>query len=120
MIEAPFDDNLTSRNDCETLWQRVLSVAVNEALTGEGILGPREQRIREIEAARRYFTRFSRDFNEVCSLAGLDPEAVRERMVKQLATAPTPEELIEAKTLKPAKARHPSRVRSAISQEQHQ
>lgn len=109
MTEAPFDDNLTSRADCENLWQRVLTVAINEAFTGEGILGSREHRIREITAARRYVTQYNRDFNEVCSLAGLDPDAVRERMAKQLATAPTPEELIERKALKPAKAPKPAK-----------
>lgn len=79
------------------IWQAVLLQAVTDALEGvPGGMGNRDTRLRLTEDARRYLTRPSKDLSTVCALAGLDPEAVIERMRKQIAAAPTPEELIGA------------------------
>ncbi len=93
MIEMAYDDDLTSRADCENLWQRVLLQAVEDAIHGVRGSERTVMRARMIRQARAWLTIPNRDFNEVCSLAGLDPEAVREAVTKQLATAPTPEAL---------------------------
>ena len=81
----------------QRLWTEVLSFAIKEALTGEGVSGKPADRIREIDSARNYIIHRNRDFAQVCSLAGLDPEAVRDGVMKQLANAPTPEVLISIK-----------------------
>jgi hypothetical protein len=95
MTEAAYDDNLISRADCENLWQQVLLQAVNDAVRGINVSGDTaSSRVRLIQEARDYITIPNRGFNEVCSLAGMDPEAVREAVTKQIATAPTPEALI--------------------------
>ncbi|PZX46438.1 hypothetical protein LX76_04651 [Cereibacter changlensis] len=52
--------------------------------------------MREIRHARIYLTKPNRDFNDVCHLAGVDPQATRERLTKLIAEAPSPEELIDA------------------------
>ncbi len=118
MTEEPYDDSLISQADCETLWRQVLLLAVNDAVRGVGSPGHSAlTRARLTQEARDYITKPNRDFNEVCSLAGMAPEAVRERVVKQLATAPTSEEVIEAKAIKapkrpaaPKPARPPRRI----------
>ncbi len=77
------------------LWQQVLLQAVNDALHGvPGGMSNKAVRIRDTHAARDYLTTPSQDLSMVCNLAGLDPVAVIERMRKQIAAAPTPEELI--------------------------
>lgn len=88
-----YDDDLGAIEGRENLWRTVLMTAVKEALTGEGVTGTLVQRIRQIESARRYISDYGRDFREVCSLAGLDPEAVHDAVTRQLETAPTPKHL---------------------------
>lgn len=96
------------------LWSEVLLVAINDALreprrlppvfsdyslAREGALSAAEIRrawsavklgwkrdVRDIKACRAYFG--SADFREICNLAGLDPDAVRERIVKQIRMKP--------------------------------
>lgn len=116
MTEAPYDDNLTSRADCENLWQQVLLQAVNDAV--RGISGGGESamtRARLIQQTRDYITIPNRDFNEVCSLAGMDPEAVRERVKPMIDAAPSPEELAghdsPSRLKRPSRAKKPMEIR---------
>lgn len=75
------------------LWCEVLLRAVDDALHGPQV-NDGTSRLRVISEARSYLTTPSKDLSLVCSLAGVDMEALIDRMKRQLATAPTPEELI--------------------------
>lgn len=79
----------------QALWQIVLTQAVNDALIGvtgsDG--GTRQSKIQATYAARTYFTKPDKDLAMICTLAGLDPTAVREAMTKRITAAPTPEDL---------------------------
>lgn len=79
----------------QAIWQTVLVQAVNDALIGVtgNESGTRKAKIEATRAARRYFTEPHKDFATVCTIADLDPVAVREAMIKRIAAAPTPEEL---------------------------
>jgi hypothetical protein len=90
-----YDDDHCAAGRIERLWQTVLSVVVAEALRGEDLQGTPRERVHDIKAARYYLTVPNRDFDTVCSLAGLDPDAVRDRMVKMIKEAPSPEEIVE-------------------------
>ncbi|MCT4332622.1 hypothetical protein MU516_07045 [Paracoccus sp. YLB-12] len=77
------------------LWQSVLLRTVEDALIGVAQATSRDRRILECKHARAYLTKPSKDLSEVCALAGMDMQAVMERMRKQIAQAPTPEELAD-------------------------
>ncbi len=78
------------------LWCEVLALAISDALTGvSGVSGTQLQKVRAIEAARRYLTEPNQDFNIVCARAGVDPDAARDRLAKQIANAPTPEQIVQ-------------------------
>lgn len=80
----------------QNLWMEVLHTAVDDAVNGVRAVGANtEDRIRKTVKARRYLTVPNDDFDMVCLLAGLDPEAVRERIKATLAEAPTPNELFK-------------------------
>ncbi len=93
--DMAFDDELSTPRGHENLWSAVLLNAIEEAVHGisRSFAGNEHKRIRANIEAREYITVPNRGFNEVCHLAGVDPEAVRERVMKRLADAPTPEEL---------------------------
>ena len=92
MTDAPFHDDLTMPGACADLWSQVLMLAISDALNPADMGRPSlVQRMREIQQARDDLTIPNRDFNEVCRLAGLDPEAVRERAAKLIAAAPSVE-----------------------------
>lgn len=78
------------------LWCEVLTQAINDALTGipASSMPDRRKRLKAIEDARAYI--YTRDFDIVCSLAGVDSDGARDRLVKLIADAPTPEELLDA------------------------
>lgn len=79
----------------KALWAEVLSVAIIDALTGVvGLSGSADEKVRAIEEARAYLLQPNRDFEIVCGLAGLDPDAVRDRLTTQIAHAPTPEQIV--------------------------
>lgn len=81
----------------QNLWREVLLLTVQDALTGCTSSGtPKAAKLRATHEAQRYLTVANRDFDLVCTMADLDPVAVREAMIKQLANAPTPEALISA------------------------
>lgn len=84
-------DGLGEIEGHKNLWCAVLANVVAEALGNVvgGVSAPTRNRI--ICEARDYITIPNRHFNEVCSLAGLDPEAVRDRVTRQLADTPSPE-----------------------------
>ena len=78
----------------QDLWREVLLVAVQDALTGCTSSGaPKSAKLKATHEARRYLTEANPDFDMVCTMADLDPMAVREAMTKRLADAPTPEDL---------------------------
>tara|TARA_R100000935_G_scaffold43359_1_gene65738 strand:- start:11739 stop:12146 length:408 start_codon:yes stop_codon:yes gene_type:complete len=82
----------------QALWCEVLSLAINDALTGTSFASKnRATRIHEIERNRKYLTVQNVDFDMVCSLAGVDPVATREQLIRRIADAPAPEELISVK-----------------------
>jgi len=86
----------------QTLWREVLLITVQDALTGSAATGHSGgKQIEETQAARRYVTVPNPDFDLVCTMADLDPVAVREAMIKRLAHAPTPETLGAKKRQKP-------------------
>ncbi|MFN3663840.1 hypothetical protein, partial [Yoonia sp.] len=68
-------------SDERALWQAVLAMAVEDALTGvSASSGTREEKIHQTHHVRLWFTRPNNDFNSVVTMAGLDPQAVRDQM----------------------------------------
>lgn len=65
------------------LWCAVIERAVLDAQS----IGKTDTIRRERDAAISWLTRPYRGFNQACSLAGLDPEAVRERSRRLFAQA---------------------------------
>lgn len=87
---------ISDKHGVKCLWMEVLQVAVQDAL--EGVPGQRHdvaKRIQKIEDARLLLTTPSEDLEIICSLAGLDWDAVLERMKRKIADAPTPTELVQ-------------------------
>lgn len=84
------------RNPERELWAEVLLLAVEDALHGVPSINgtPRDQRISRTKSARSYFSSPTSDFPAVCHLAGVDPDAVRDRLKPMIQSAPIPEELI--------------------------
>jgi hypothetical protein len=78
------------------LWCAVLHLAIQDALVGSKTNGSKQTKIRDTYEVRNYLTKPNADFNQVCVMADLDPVAVREAMIKQIAAAPTPETLFDA------------------------
>lgn len=91
------------------LWQAVLARAVDDALHGVAAVGSaqRNQREAAIAEARTFLTTPSQDLETVCTLAGLDPVAVMDRMRKQIAEAPSVEELARNPRVSSVSAREP-------------
>jgi len=82
-------------NSDQALWCEVLSLAISDALTGTSSASKsRATRIHEIERNRKYLTVQNVDFDMVCLLAGVDPVTTRERLIKRIAEAPTPQEIV--------------------------
>ncbi|MEO9630972.1 MAG: hypothetical protein ABJG14_11090 [Sulfitobacter sp.] len=78
----------------QNLWREVLLVTVQDALSGCTSSGaPKTARLKATQEARRYLTDANPDFEMVCTMADLDPVAVREAMIKRLLDAPSPEGL---------------------------
>lgn len=85
-------------NSDQALWCEVLSLAISDALTGASSANKcRATRIHEIERSRKYLTVQNTDFDMVCSLAGVNPVATREHLIRRIADAPAPEALISVK-----------------------
>jgi hypothetical protein len=84
-----YNEDIGAVDGRENLWRTVLALAIKEAVTGEGTIGSRYERLTQINEARHYFSTPNDDLNTVCNLAGLDPEAVRERVNRQIASAPS-------------------------------
>lgn len=63
-----------------SLWAAVIQVAIEDAQGNvKGESGSRASKDRARRQAVEWLTKPSRDFDDVCHLAGLDPEAVRQR-----------------------------------------
>lgn len=78
----------------QNLWREVLLVTVHDALNGYPNSGtPKAARLKATHDARRYLTVPNPDFDMVCTMADLDPVAVREAMIKRLADAPSPDDM---------------------------
>ncbi len=93
--DMEFDDGQSAGHAHENLWRAVLMHSIEEAFYGPRSVSNRDKatRLRLIKEARDYIAIPNADFREVCYLAGLDPEAVRERVMKRLADAPTAKEI---------------------------
>ena len=95
----------------KALWQAVLQRQVDDALSGpQGILPSNS--VGTIKAARRYLTSRGKGLDMVCTLAGLDPQAVVEAMRIRIAAAPSPEHLAQHhrhKATKPPRTPKPKR-----------
>ncbi|WP_320202370.1 hypothetical protein [Agrobacterium rosae] len=107
--DITYNDDLSAIDARENLWRAVLFNAIDEAVRGvsqSSYFSP-IQRVALIKDARDYITVPNKDFNTVCSLAGLDPEAVREHVTKQIAAAPTAEELAITPRQKKTKGKKP-------------
>lgn len=66
------------------LWCAVVRQAFNDALSADVSKAAALHR----QQARTWLTRYSADFAEVCALAGLEAEAVRDKAVAMIAAAP--------------------------------
>ena len=77
--DLEYTDEIASPEDMRALWTAVIKQAIGDA-QGNNLsnLTPATRR-RTIAEARDWLTVPNRDFDEVCHLAGLDPDAVRER-----------------------------------------
>ncbi|WP_417724207.1 hypothetical protein [Salipiger sp.] len=77
------------------LWVEVLMSAIEDALLGvPAFVGEVSDRVAATHTARAFFLRPSPDLRTICDLIGLDPVAVRDRVTRQIAAAPEPEDLI--------------------------
>jgi hypothetical protein len=94
MMPDEYDDSESNPEAYEDLWRMVLHASIEDAVHGSGVTGSIAQRIRETDEARDYIMNPNNDFNEVCSLAGLDPVAVRERVTPMIQRAPSAYDLI--------------------------
>lgn len=85
-----YDEDLGVVEGRENLWRAVLAQTIAEA-SGR-VVSPNSpsHRASVIRKARDYITIPNDDFDTVCSLAGLDPEAVREGVARQLTNPSTP------------------------------
>lgn len=91
--------------------------ALDDALIGPTSDGEsRTTRHRAILDARSFLARPSKDLTTVCALAGLDPEAVIDRMVARIAAAPSPEDLLDnRKAHRPPKPTRPEPERRVVA-----
>lgn len=87
-------NQLLITNPERALWQAVLLQAVEEALHGPKNIAPLH-RAREWQEARDYITTPSKDLAMVCALAGVEMDAVVERMRVLIDAMPAPEESLE-------------------------
>ncbi|WCR09585.1 hypothetical protein JHW45_10700 [Paracoccus stylophorae] len=78
----------------QRLWQVVLLTAIEDALIGPSGEFEAHNKVRVCAEARSYLTTPSKDLSEVCALAGIDAQALVDRMRVKIAQAPTPEDLI--------------------------
>lgn len=86
-----------THNPEKALWQEVLLCQVDDALHGPSGVSGLENRIRAIKDARIFLTKPNRDFDQLCTLAGVEPDATRERLSKQIADAPPIADLAASK-----------------------
>ena len=76
------------------LWQQVVTLALRDALHSDP--GSLEDR-RAKRDAIRWFEQAGRDFREVCTLAGLDPDAVHSRWKAGTMVRPFQEKVYQRK-----------------------
>ncbi|MCV3766477.1 hypothetical protein [Rhizobium sp. TRM95796] len=95
-----FEDARALPHVFSDLWHTVLQTAIEDAIHGPPHAGSHTQKLREIEAARAYILKPNPDFAEVCTLAGCDPEAVRDRVAIMISKAPSADTLAAAQEKK--------------------
>jgi hypothetical protein len=78
-------DHSPGWNPQKNLWQAVLLRAIEDALRPTMMGSAGFDRDKAIQEARDYLTKPSRDLSMVCNLAGLDMQAVIDRMKVQIA-----------------------------------
>lgn len=86
-----------SYNPERALWREVLLRQIEDALHGPAGITGTADRIRAIKDARRLLSKPSKQLDHLCTLADIDPSAVVARIGKQIADAPTPEQLAAEK-----------------------
>lgn len=87
LAPVTFHENETEEgNHDRALWCAVLRQAVIDATQMPSATAPKRVHA-EKRQARAWLTKNSEDFRDVCHLAGMDPEAVREHAVRVIATA---------------------------------
>ena len=64
------------------LWCAVIGRALQDAIGQLGPGGAMNGQSRTRDEARRWFADNSRDFREACDSAGLDPDAIRDRVLR--------------------------------------
>lgn len=89
-------ESLSATKSERELWQEVLLLAVDEALHGPKHVLDKKQKLHMCRSARAYITTPSRDLSMVCAFAGLDMQAVIERMRVQIANAPAVEDVVSS------------------------
>lgn len=75
------------QNPTQQLWVSVINQAIEDAIGGVTALNYPKERERAKSQARAWLTTPSHDFNEVCALAGLEPDQVRAYAVKRITQA---------------------------------
>lgn len=100
----------------QQMWAEVLLLALQDATEGmRNYSGTDKTRLSRIKAARAYLTKQNKDFDIVCSLAGADPENMREGFQRKVAQAPIPDELMNAKRVLQAKPSTAKRTTKRIA-----
>ena len=97
------------------LWCAVIGQAVDDAICS---LGPNRRRNHEITNARNWLTRPNRDFADVCSAAGYEPDRIRARAIGRIDEAKRHDCPPPPLPPKPRKPRAPNRVRATTNEGQ--
>lgn len=71
----------TATDQCRLLWRIVIDRAIKDAAGEDLPNGTPFKRACVIVEAQNWFTRADHEFQEVCELADLDPDAVREKAI---------------------------------------
>ena len=92
-----------------TLWRTVIYVALEDAISTcpRGSVKKGREEIKD--EARDWFRQASEDFHEVCGLAGMEPEAVRDcalRVIEAFENGASKKDLLQCNTMKYVGARH--------------
>ncbi|MDD9730453.1 hypothetical protein PVW46_11090 [Mameliella sp. AT18] len=98
------------------LWAAVLLQAIDDAVRGvKASDGNFDTRVFMVEQARAYFTRRNEDLDEICIFLGLNPDAVRSHVIRQISEAPDAEELTRNPKRRKSYVRRSGRRKPTVS-----